>query len=484
MLARLRSLRFAPRRPRHHPRRRPRLARHLDPQPQRAHARQPQPTSLEATPSLLAVALSSAAARRSRSRRLRHHLRAARNAQRREASVGYACHFIGKGHLDHRPSSESRLQVARRLPPRCRDEHGSQEAAERRPVDGRARLLGERRAGNVGGAARRVLRRLLRRQGGLADRGAPEGGAASSLRSRTSTRRTSCRPPGRFATIRRWAPSFCSRCSTTACAASLYDNTLLLFSADNGGTLTYGNNFPLMGHKHDAWEGGSRVTAFLAGGFLPPSLRGAATHKLVHIADWYPTFCNLGGADPADAPVIGGAPRPIDGVDVWPLLTAAVSEQPRPLTVITEVSAIEVDGGARKLVQLAGQSNRYTPRPAQRSVPLGGHSRGAPTRSSTAPRTTRRRTAAPSTTPRARGAPLRAAVRPDRDHQRRGRPPRHRRAPRRRDRQGERGRVRDGEPRQRDAREVHEAGAGALGRVYRAVLRERENFGFEYLRSL
>ena len=145
--------------------------------------------------------------------------------------------------------------------------------------------------------------------------------------------------------------------------ASLYDSTLMLFSADNGGTLTYGNNFPLMGHKHDAWEGGSRVTAFLAGGFLPPSVRGAATHKLVHIADWYPTFCNLGGADPADAPVIAGAPRPIDGVDVWPLLTGA-SEQPRPLTVITEVSAIEVEAGGGaywKLVQLAGQSNRYTP---------------------------------------------------------------------------------------------------------------------------
>jgi len=43
--------------------------------------------------------------------------------------------------------------------------------------------------------------------------------------------------------------------------------------------------------------------------------------------------------------------------------------------------------------------------------------------------------------------------------------------PRSRDRQGERRRVRDGEPRQRDAREVHEAGAGALGRVYWAVLR-------------
>ena len=60
----------------------------------------------------------------------------------------------------------------------------------------------------------------------------------------------------------------------------------------------------------------------------------------------------------------------VPGVDVWPLLTGANATQPRTLTVVTEVSAIEVeiatggssvDGGALwKLLTLAGQSNRYT----------------------------------------------------------------------------------------------------------------------------
>lgn len=35
----------------------------------------------------------------------------------------------------------------------------------------------------------------------------------------------------------------------------LWDTTLLLFTADNGGTLQFGNNHPLRGHKHDPWEG-------------------------------------------------------------------------------------------------------------------------------------------------------------------------------------------------------------------------------------
>lgn len=155
----------------------------------------------------------------------------------------------------------------------------------------------------------------------------------------------------------------------------MWESTLMLFTADNGGTLTFGNNYPLHGHKHDPWEGGTRVTAFLAGGFVPSELRGRSSDALVHISDWYPTFAKLAGASPVDSPVIGGAARPIDGADVWPLLTGKTTSQPRAVTVVTEVSAIEVvdeaspdvegDGGKGqrrfwKLIVLAGQSNTYT----------------------------------------------------------------------------------------------------------------------------
>jgi hypothetical protein len=68
--------------------------------------------------------------------------------------------------------------------------------------------------------------------------------------------------------------------------AGLWNDTLVLFTADNGG-IELGNNHPLRGHKHDPWEGGTRATAFLSGGLLPDHVRGTSTGaKLVHVADW------------------------------------------------------------------------------------------------------------------------------------------------------------------------------------------------------
>ena len=47
------------------------------------------------------------------------------------------------------------------------------------------------------------------------------------------------------------------------------------------------NNHPFRGHKHDPWDGGTRVATFLSGGFLPQNLRGMVSgDKVVHIADW------------------------------------------------------------------------------------------------------------------------------------------------------------------------------------------------------
>ena len=160
--------------------------------------------------------------------------------------------------------------------------------------------------------------------------------------------------------------------------SGMWARTLVLFTADNGGIGKFGNNYPLRGHKHDPWEGGTRAVAFLAGGSLPRGLRGARTAALVHVSDWYPTFCNLAGADPSDDANISGRVHQIDGVDVWPLLVGANSTQPRALTVVTEASAIEIEapggGGATgngalwKLVTLAGESNYYTPSGEQRDA--------------------------------------------------------------------------------------------------------------------
>jgi len=147
----------------------------------------------------------------------------------------------------------------------------------------------------------------------------------------------------------------------------MWGNTLLLFTADNGG-IGLGNNYPLRGHKHDPWQGGTRAAAFISGGLIPYELRG--THSgdhLIHISDWYATFAHLAGVDSSDPVRIGddNATHDIDGVNVWPLLTRKNLTQPREMTPITESSLIWVDPANQsqwwKLITLAGQSNYYHP---------------------------------------------------------------------------------------------------------------------------
>ena len=115
----------------------------------------------------------------------------------------------------------------------------------------------------------------------------------------------------------------------------MWDNTLILFSSDNGGPAaksvsgSAANNYPLRGGKHTAWEGGHRVIAFLTGGFIPSSLSGTKLDGYVHIADWYTTFAGLAGVDPADHGAIEAGFPGVDGIDMWPYITGAVDESPR-----------------------------------------------------------------------------------------------------------------------------------------------------------
>ena len=84
----------------------------------------------------------------------------------------------------------------------------------------------------------------------------------------------------------------------------LWDNTLIVFSSDNGGPVDVqenaANNWPLRGGKYSVFEGGIRATAFVSGGFIPPALRGTRNDGIISIADWYSTFCKLAGVDPTD----------------------------------------------------------------------------------------------------------------------------------------------------------------------------------------
>ena len=77
-------------------------------------------------------------------------------------------------------------------------------------------------------------------------------------------------------------------------AAGMWEDTLLLLTSDNGGDCGLpdqrpsggpagqpgsASNYPLLGRKCTAFEGGTRVAAFVAGGVVPEARRGTSTNQ-------------------------------------------------------------------------------------------------------------------------------------------------------------------------------------------------------------
>jgi len=117
-------------------------------------------------------------------------------------------------------------------------------------------------------------------------------------------------------------------------ARGMWDNTLMVLHADNGGPIynsgdAGANNHPLKGGKMSNWEGGVRVNAFASGGLLPAKVRGTKQEGYVCGWDWYATFAGLAGEDPTDHRAAAAGLPPIDGMDMWPLLSGATTESPR-----------------------------------------------------------------------------------------------------------------------------------------------------------
>ena len=93
---------------------------------------------------------------------------------------------------------------------------------------------------------------------------------------------------------------------------SLWDDTVLFFSTDNGGQIyAGGNNFPLRGWKGSLWEGGTRGIGFVNSKLL--SKPGQINTELIHVTDWFPTIVHLSGGSVGDLP--------LDGYNVWETLS-------------------------------------------------------------------------------------------------------------------------------------------------------------------
>ena len=91
--------------------------------------------------------------------------------------------------------------------------------------------------------------------------------------------------------------------TTALKARGMWDDTLIVFSADNGGPQYWAaNNYPFRGGKMNDFEGGVRVISFIAGGknVLDPSLVNKPVKEKVHFADWYSTLTSLAGVDPGE----------------------------------------------------------------------------------------------------------------------------------------------------------------------------------------
>ena len=115
------------------------------------------------------------------------------------------------------------------------------------------------------------------------------------------------------------------------------ENTLVIFSSDNGGitrtingdsfpapdpTLNAGfsSNGPLRGQKGETYEGGIRVPAFAN---WPTQLAPRVETQPVQIADWFTTLCTM----------VAEVPEGIDpdGIDIWPTITTGEALPSRDL---------------------------------------------------------------------------------------------------------------------------------------------------------
>lgn len=133
--------------------------------------------------------------------------------------------------------------------------------------------------------------------------------------------------------------------------ADLIDNTLIVFSNDNGGPMDRNgsSNYPLSGVKGTQLEGGIRVPGVLSwpGKIKPDSVYDAPTTTL----DLLPTFIAAAGGSPAEL-------KDLDGVDLLPYLQGAKPGRPHETLYWKMETRGAIRDGDWKLL-------RYPDRPAE-----------------------------------------------------------------------------------------------------------------------
>lgn len=144
------------------------------------------------------------------------------------------------------------------------------------------------------------------------------------------------------------------------------DNTLLVFTSDNGGStaenndLKYpddncpngpltGNNLPFRGQKGAIYEGGTRVPTIVS---WPGNIRAGKEDTPVYVPDWMPTFSALAGYLPEKN-------LKWDGIDLSDLLLSEKAPKTRPLYIAApRWRAVSLRYGDWKLIKANGNGTQ------------------------------------------------------------------------------------------------------------------------------
>jgi arylsulfatase A-like enzyme len=112
------------------------------------------------------------------------------------------------------------------------------------------------------------------------------------------------------------------------------ENTLIVYQSDNGGVVNAffagesevkgklpADNGPYREGKGTTYEGGTRVVGLMN---WPGRIKPGTADGMMHVVDMYPTLAALAGAKP-------GKNKPLDGMDMWPMLSEG---KPSPRTEV------------------------------------------------------------------------------------------------------------------------------------------------------